>query len=362
MPKSFLKKMLLKDTAIAFSLLFSGLVSSQTSQDFLNLRESLLRYIAENPVEIAPPLVRISFHDMFNFDPATQKGSPRGMSDSEIIDKIIGCLLENPVINATENKGITDDTIKLVDYVRQEFPNVPFTTGDIISFGGKVAMEVTYPCMKIKWSFGRPECKNASEESLIGPLGNISTLNQFQPVLTRFNFSAREMAVLTAGSHGIATAAAALENSGFGDFDFANINSGKDWIEKSTKSKWREVINENNQTQYLTDDYGDQSLGRLPSDMVFFPRTLQSINAQIFDLSLSGVQDYLESFLAKDRSEFDNEFALVYSKLLYVGTERDNLTLFEDSYNAESSCSENYSYPLLYLSGWNSKSISAFVG
>lgn len=122
--------------------------------------------------------MRISFHDLFNFDPATGQGSPKG------------CLVKDPVVGMAENLGVTEDALALQKYVAEKFPNTPFTTGDVFFFAGKVALEVAYPCMEIKWRYGRSDCLETSE-SEIGPSGNMSTLAEMQPFLNRYFYCQR---------------------------------------------------------------------------------------------------------------------------------------------------------------------------
>jgi catalase (peroxidase I) len=330
-----------------FKFLLFGLTLSQTNQDFMMLKGSLLLFIAENPTEIVPPLVRISFHDLFNFDPATGQGSPKG------------CLLAEPVVKMEENVGVTEDALKLVNYVAEQFPNVPFTTGDVFSFAGKVALEVAYPCMKINWRYGRNNCLETTEAE-IGPSGNISSLAQMQPFLARYNFTAKEMGILTAGTHSLATSAASPENSGWGPIDFSFANNGRAWIEKSFKNSWELQVNEKNKTQYVS-KFNGKELGRLPSDMLFFPSVLSNIASAVFDVSLKDVESYLISFIDKDRSAFDQEFAVVYAKMLEIGTKSSDMKEFIDT-SSTSQCIDDFPLPLLYLSGWSTKNILALCG
>ena len=58
----------------------------------------------------------------------------------------------------------------------------------MISFAGKVSLEVAYPCLRIPWKYGRDNCRETSELE-IGPPGNISTLAALQPFLNRYMYS-----------------------------------------------------------------------------------------------------------------------------------------------------------------------------
>ena len=118
-----------------------------THDDFLKLQNSLRKYIATDPPGTVPVLVRMSFHDLLDFDPATNQGGPKG------------CLIEKPVSDFDENKGLNTDVVALQKFVTTEFPNINFTFGDVISLAGKTAVETAYPCLQINWRFGRSSCR-----------------------------------------------------------------------------------------------------------------------------------------------------------------------------------------------------------
>jgi catalase (peroxidase I) len=239
----------------------------------------------------------------------------------------------------------------------KDIPNPTFSMGDLLSFAGKIAMEETAPCLKLKWRYGRGNCDDPLSEISNAPNGTIDTLEKYTPFLDRYNFTAKEMAILTAGTHGIATAAAAPENSGFGPFDFTLTNSGQDWIKNTIEGEWEESLSEKNQKQY-TARFGASTFMRLPSDFVFFPKKLQSFSASVFDLKLNDVQEYLVSFLGKERGAFDNEFKVVYEKMLEIGVDPTKMTVFEEPLDVLE-CTDEYYPPLLALSGFTTKNVIA---
>eukprot|EP00834_Sanchytrium_tribonematis_P006283 NODE_447_length_7292_cov_0.701932.p4 type:complete len:332 gc:universal NODE_447_length_7292_cov_0.701932:2305-1310(-) len=316
-----------------------------TNDDYTQLRDSLKKYIATDTSELVPPLVRMSFHDLINYDPSTNEGGPHG------------CLMEKSVLNFTENAGLDEDVNNLHKYVISQFPKKPFTFGDVISLAGKVAIETAYPCIQIKWRYGRSKCVRVDEQGT-GANGTFHSLEEFKPVLDRYGLTPQEMAILTAGSHGLATAAAEVEHSGFGDFDFAEINSGKDWIVKSLNQDWQPVKSSKDNLQF-TSQLGNTTILRLPSDLVFFPRVLTQIGTNTADTSANYIQDSLEVFARSDRSLFDNQFATVYSKMLEIGTVTDHLTEFQEStyngictdtgFEGNSSASASFSFIGLFL-------------
>ncbi|KAI8893246.1 heme peroxidase [Globomyces pollinis-pini] len=298
---------------------------SLTNDDFLNLKSALRTYVASD-VEKIPPLVRMSFHDLVNFDPFKNEGGPHG------------CLAEKPISEFKENAGVSDSVMDLKKFVTEKFPKKPFTFGDVISLAGKVAVETAFPCMQIKWSFGRSSCKNTTE-SESGATGGVDTIAKFQPFLNRYGLTAREMAILTAGSHGLAGAAAEVANSGFGDHDFGDVNSGRLWIDTSLKTEWKPQTLPNGNLQYTANVNG-ATIMRLPSDLVFFPSVVQKAGKGIVDTSANGVEQELKEFAKKNRSNFDAEFAKVYAKMLLIGTQHEKLTEFKEPASHDSCASD----------------------
>jgi hypothetical protein len=107
---------------------------------------------------------------------------------------------------------------------------------DIVSLAGKVAVEKAFPCIKIKWSFGRKPCTGNEKE--LGPSAFIETLAGMRPFLKRYGLSANEMATLTCGAHGIAGAVNTKKETGISNFKLATVSSGVDFISKIANIKW----------------------------------------------------------------------------------------------------------------------------
>jgi hypothetical protein len=263
----------------------------------------------------------MSFHDLLNFNPSTHTGGPHG------------CLLKTPISNFSENNGLSQEVNDLNSFVTSEFKSVNFTFGDVISLAGKVAIETAYPCVQIKWRFGRSECSSTNEEES-GPPGTIDSLGKFEPFLNRYGLTAKEMAILTAGSHGLAKAAADVENSGFGTFDFGSVHSGKDWIFKTFENVWHGSNSSNDKFQYET-TIGNETFMRLSSDMVFFPSVVSKIGTGYVDTSAQEIENSLKEFTQNDESVFNNEFAKVYSKMLEIGVSDEHLVDFIESENTK---------------------------
>lgn len=291
------------------------------NEDFVNLKSKLQEYILQSEDERIVKFVRMSFHDLLNFNPATHTGGPHG------------CLLKTPISNFSENNGLSQEVNDLNSFVISEFKSVNFTFGDVISLAGKVAIETAYPCMQIKWRFGRSECSSTNEEES-GPPGTIDSLSKFQPYLNRYGLTAKEMAILTAGSHGLAKAAADVENSGFGTFDFASVHSGKDWIVKTFENIWHSSNSSKDKLQYET-TIGNETFMRLSSDLVFFPSVVSKIGSGYVDVDAQEIENSLKAFTQTDESVFNDEFAKVYSKMLEIGVSDEHLVDFIESENTK---------------------------
>ena len=294
----------------SFFFIASLVLSNPSNTDFLELKQSLKEYILTDPTEKIVKFVRMSFHDLINYNPDTHTGGPHG------------CIAMKPIIDFSENNGLSEQVLDLQSHVTNNFPNVNFTFGDVISLAGKVAVETAYPCMQIKWRYGRTECSNVDEVAS-GPSGKINNLEQYQPFLNRYGLTAQEMAILTAGSHGLSAAAADVENSGFGTFDFSDVYSGQQWIINTLKFNWVQNTSSAGNLQYETYLANDTTFMRLPSDLVFFPSVTNDPSQDAIY-----IENQMTFYTHQDRSTFDQDFATVYSKMLEIGVNNDHLVDF----------------------------------
>ena len=299
-------------------------VLALTNQDYQALQESIRRFVysGQGPSRNAPLLVRSSFHDLSMFD-----GS-NGMGPN-------GCLLDKTIQQVDGHQGLSTIIEGLNAHVLKEFPGIQFPFGDVISMAGKVAVESAYPCMQIKWAFGRAECKPTRPGSV--PPGELATTAAIAPFLNRYGLSPTEMSILLAGSHGMQGARASTANSGYGGgtMTFANTNSGKDWIVK-TFSSWTMTRSSAGKIQFTN---RVENLVRMPIDLLWFPSVAEKVQT-ISDPIGRSVENTMKSFTSQDRSSFDQQFAQVYSKMLMVGVE-NTLTTFVEP-NSRGVCNGNY--------------------
>jgi hypothetical protein len=280
-----------------------------TASHYVQLQNSLKTNFVT--LQNTPRLVRMSFHDLLNFNKATGSGGAQG------------CLFDARVAAFKENGGLNGTAQVLKKFVETRFPNVAFSSGDIISLAGKVAIEAAYPCLTIKWSFGRPSCTQNEIES--GPGPEINTLAKMRPFLKRYGLTLTEMATLTTGAHAVAGSRNTAATSGIFSFTFAKVTSGVDFIKKTVRAK--QMIDFGtwfgNFAGSPTSTFPDLTFGRFPSDMMFFPDTVAKTGATP-DRSpeIAAVQS---TFLAHTDATFNKAFGAVFAKMLEIGT--SNLTL-----------------------------------
>jgi hypothetical protein len=287
-----------------------GQIEIQTN--FQHLKVALVEFILEEPHVRVPAYTRAAFHDLANgFGPH-------------------GCFLDKSVQDLEGNAGLGDDIIRLAKFVKHQFPRSYFSFGDVISLAGKVAVETAYPCVNIRWRFGRSRCPSVENPGPF-PDGSTITMNEIHPFLVQYGLSPQELAILIAGAHGMAYAAAAPENTGFGtesDTFFATINSGKDWILK-TMGHWSSMRSPKGLPQLISGN-----LMRMPIDLLFFPSVADQYGGPVGlcgDPAARPYEAFMRSFANQNRYAFDQQFAVVFSKMLEIGlNEADVMVPFID--------------------------------
>ena len=286
--------------------------------DYVALKSKLNEFVNSNPFELLRDLVRLSFHDLMNAIPFKQ-GGPHG------------CIAKAPIIHFQENQGLPEAVLLLQAFVLQNFPNISFSMGDVISLTGKVCIESAYPCVHVPWMYGRKACLIANETEA-GTNGGIDTLASFSPFLVRYNLSALEMAILTAGTHGLKEAGAFANNTGFGTLNFAQETSGKVWLQKTLNNNWTGCVSDGQLFQYCAFDLEyNTTIMRLPSDMVFFPSVIEKTGSGVVDFSAKNVESALLHLSQQPQEVFNTIFASTYAKMLEIGTWNDALIQFNDS-------------------------------
>ena len=309
-----------------FKVASSATVSVPSQKDYQLLQSSLKEFIAtngEDPSRNIPLLVRLSFHDLSLIDGSNGMG-PKG------------CLIEKSIQEIKDNAGLAPIVSQLATFVGQKFPSTPYSFGDVVSLAGKVAVETAYPCMQIKWSYGRSKCHITTPGEIPG--GNITTLAQLQPFLNRYGLDANEMAVLIAGAHGIKNAKANNENSGFGTQVFSGFSSGMNWIDVTFKLPW---LKPRNSDAFFANDPFPLSVPimRIPIDLAFFPSVAKK-NDGFPDDHFDETEQFLKSFTTQPRSVFDQEFEKVYSKMLNIGVDPSQMVAFAEPPNLHVPCPE----------------------
>jgi len=299
-----------------------------SKKDYKELYEALSEeFISAGNI---PKYVRMSFHDLLNFDKSTGSMGAQG------------CILDDErIAKFKENRGLIDYAKELKQFVEKRFPKIKFPSGDIVSLAGKVAVEKAFPCLKIEWSYGRKPCTGKEQE--LGPSAFIETLAGMQPFLNRYGLSAIEMATLTCGAHGVAGSVNQEKESNISDFTLARVSSGVNFIQKTANVKWKREDDwyglASNPTESLDHASNPGSLGRFFTDMLFFPTTLLKIKDvekiddehKITAIDESNALKTVEKkLLGYDNESFNNAFGKVFAKMLLIGTEGTKLKHFSD--------------------------------
>jgi hypothetical protein len=94
------------------------------------------------------------------------------------------------------------------------FSNHSFHQADILSMASKVSVELAYPCIRIPWRYGRRACTNTNQQAE-APSGAVNTTSALNALASKFKMTMNELAILTAGAHGLANASCLVANSGF---------------------------------------------------------------------------------------------------------------------------------------------------
>jgi hypothetical protein len=178
------------------------------------------RILNRHDVDLIPKYVRASFHDLMNFD-----GNSHGAE---------GCILVEPARSFIENKDVVPHLTSLIHEMEDIFLplGVSFAHADIVSMAGKVAIEMSFQCVRVAWEGGRKNCDPAGFVSS-GPPANLDSREKLAPFLVRYGMTDREKAVLTIGSH-------AVRNSKFVPWIFTSTgqNSGPKFIQETIRLLW----------------------------------------------------------------------------------------------------------------------------
>jgi len=289
---------------VLFHLFILATTAASLNQ-YRALHDLILEEITAKPA-LLPKFARASFHDLANYD-----GGPNGGPN--------GCI-GTRTKKQHQNRQLLTAMDRLAEIVGGNFPIGTFPFSDVVSMAGKVSMEKAFR-IRIRWRGGRKDCTTDEEET--GPRGNLSTIGDLNPFLERYGFTAREMAVLLAGTHGLKDAVIQTKS---GNSPMATKNSGLDWISESEEGVW--IYYDSQGKDFEPFFEGSNGVGRLPVDMIFFPTILREKSNSAFGSSkfvideskeASEIEAYLGKFYGDDYG-FRREFARVFSKMLEIGT------------------------------------------
>jgi hypothetical protein len=277
-------------------------------QDFSNLYSTLRAY-ADDESSAIPHWLRSSFHDLANFDPVKKLGGPHG------------CMRDDPVRLMPQNSQL-DLTIRELNLlIHETFPDIDFAFGDVISLAGKVAIEKIYPCLRIKWRPGRSQCGH-EEEGAPGP--DIQSHSQLKPFLDRYGFSARELALLLAGTHGLNLAV--IHTDIKNELPMARVTSVKRYITDALTAKWHILEDEKPQTPMRCVFEGETDEGpvyRTPVDMMFYPTSVSKARGKrrfkVSDPKMISVETYLTNVANMTDFQVQKKFGKVFEKMLEIG-------------------------------------------
>jgi hypothetical protein len=286
-------------------------------ENMTKLHNFLKKYVAEHS-NFMPRFARASFHDLFNFNPADRSTGGNG------------CLVDDPKISGFPANNGLRESADLVNAVRREFGPNAFTSGDILSLAGKVTFETLFPCMKLKWGFGRTPCTGT--ENFNGPGSKINTIDEYEQRSNRFGLTAIELATVTFVAHSIKGSENRHADTKIPSFLLSDNTSPISFIKRMIDpTQWR-----------FFDSFfgGPLTFGGFASDFLFFPSTVDKIppgnprgRRPFADFSSKAVdaERHFLSLVQSPTGERDilNDFAKAYEKLLTVGT--SNLTPFSES-------------------------------
>ncbi len=137
--------------------------------------------VQEMPLQLAPSILRLAFHDAFSYDPVRKVGGATG-----------GIRFWRPETAAEQS------LLKALDWVRETKSRLPACGwGDFVALAGAVAVEITGGPI-IELPMGRPEADTLSPHERL-PTAE-TTVDQLKEMFRDFGFSIREMVALS-GAH-----------------------------------------------------------------------------------------------------------------------------------------------------------------
>ena len=138
---------------------------------------------------------------------------------------------------------------------------------------------------------------------------------------TRYSLTALEMAILTSGGHAIAGSMNAAADTKIPTFFFTPRGAKTSGPKFIADSQNPTLINSFSKLRFGS----TEAIGRLMSDMLFFPTTVNKIRPGKGDSKAVPIEKALN---AMDESEFNSKFAAAFSKMLQIGVDPKTLVAY----------------------------------
>jgi len=244
-------------------------------------RADLMEFVGKRR-NIAPLLVRLSWHDAGTFDAASGTGGPRA------------CMMFEGGEAAHDANAGLGVARNLLAPLKEKYPDV--SSADFWSLSAICAIQVMGG-PKIQWRAGRPDAKSGSESA---PDGRLPDATQGCPhlrsVFHRMGFSDQEIVALS-GAHAVGMCHG--DRSGFiGPWTITALEFDNAFFVNLTTMKWHKTKQANGLEVFVTKD--QPGIIMLPTDMAL--------------LSDEKMVSWVELY-AQDRDRFDADFASAFAKL-----------------------------------------------
>ena len=248
--------------------------------------------------------IRASFHELV-------KGAPEQCDPTDPIHSLAQTVPANTVVG------------KLMRLVDEKLPGIAFPFGDVLTFAGKLAFEDKVMCTRIYWRVGRPACGKKLNSI---PVNGTRTMAQLNPFLTRYGLTARELAVVLAGTHGFLDSRLTVdtESKPWIQIDTDYTQEGQEFV-RDSRDLWWTSKNAPANLKAIGIDYTFESDGRvrLPIDMMFYPTSIMTVGGTMhaYEPTLGALErDLYTSYVGNSKAQFIIDFQNAYAKVLEIGS------------------------------------------